>query len=178
MHGSPQAVLASLRDKYGPIIGRSQVKAILRRCTKCCRANPKPISVFMGNLPASRLAPTRAFLVCGVDYAGPFAIKDRRTRGAKLMKAYVCLFVCFSKKAIHLELVGDLSTEAFLAALRRFTSRRGKPTDIYSDNGTNFVGANRELAELFKFLKTNEELIINTVSVTNRSRCFASICSA
>lgn len=102
-----------------------------------------------------------------MDYAGPFAIKDRKTRGAKMLKSYVCLFICFATKAIHLKLVGDLTTEGFMSALRRFVARRGKPSGIYSDNGTNFVGASRELSELSSLLRDKETLIINTVLELN-----------
>ena len=68
------------------------------------------------------------------------------------MKAYVCVFVALSVKAVHLELVSDLTTEAFLACLRRFIARRGKPSLVWSDHGSNFVGAARELKDLVKFL--------------------------
>ena len=71
-----------------------------------------------------------------------------------IVKAYICLLVSLSVKAVHLEIVSDLTTETFLAALRRFVSQRGYPTLIWSDNGTNFVGANNRLKELFHFVKT------------------------
>ncbi|XP_051171022.1 uncharacterized protein LOC127287913 [Leptopilina boulardi] len=161
-HAGTQAVLASLREMYWPISGRGQVREVVRKCVKCYRAKPRSAVAYMGDLPESRLLQTRPFLRTGVDYAGPFAIKDRKTRGAKITKAYVCLFVCFSTKAIHLELVGDLTSDNFLSALRRFVSRRGKPSDDYSDNGTNFVGARRELAELTDFLLKNESTIIES----------------
>lgn len=104
----------------------------------------------MADLPETRLTPSRPFLISGCDYAGPFLIKDRKTRNFKLSKCYICLFICFVTKAIHLELVSDLTTEAFLAALRRFFSRRGLSKSIYSDNGTTFQGAKSELARFFK----------------------------
>jgi len=83
------------------------------------------------------------FYVTGVDYAGPFLIKDRKSRESKANKCYICLFICFAVKAIHLELISDMTTEAFIAA-RRFLSRRGKPAHIYSDNSSDFVDANRQ----------------------------------
>ncbi len=65
-----------------------------------------------------------------------------------MIKTYICLFVCLAVKAVHLELVSDLTTDAFVAALRRFVARRGCPTLIWSDHGSNFVGAKRELKAL------------------------------
>lgn len=107
----------------------------------------------MGNLPELRVKPGRAFLSCGVDYAGPLLVKESRGRSKRLIKSYIAIFVCFVTKAVHIELVNDLSTNEFMAVLRRFVGRRGLPKDIYSDNGTNFVGAKNELAELYAFVK-------------------------
>ena len=61
-----------------------------------------------------------------------------------------------SVKAVHLELVPDLTSEGFLKALKRFIARRGLPNRIYSDNGTNFVGAKNDLIELFQLLQSEE----------------------
>ncbi|GFX38787.1 integrase catalytic domain-containing protein [Trichonephila clavipes] len=109
----------------------------------------------MGDLPTHRVTPSRPFSVCGVDYAGPINIL--RYRGAKTTKGYIALFVCFVTKALHLELVSDLTPEAFIASLKRFCARRGAPKHIYCDNGTTFVGARRKLLEIFKFVsKLNE----------------------
>lgn len=66
-------------------------------------------------------------------------------------------------RAVHNEIVEDLTTEAFLACLKRFVSRRGKPSDIVSDNATNFSGAKRELDSLYKILNTNKDKIQNTL---------------
>ncbi|XP_072375598.1 uncharacterized protein [Diabrotica undecimpunctata] len=79
----------------------------------------------------------------------------------------MALFVCFAVKAVHIELVSDLSTDTFLLALKRFISRRGKPQQIYSDNGTNFVGANHELQALSKFLISNQNKILELCSSEN-----------
>ncbi|XP_071580104.1 uncharacterized protein [Temnothorax nylanderi] len=103
----------------------------------------------MGQLPAERITPSRPFEHTGVDYAGPFTIKTWRGRNAKTYKAYIALFVCFSTSAIHLELVADYTTEAFIAAYKRFTSRRGICSTLSSDCGTNLKGADAELRRLF-----------------------------
>ncbi|KYN15966.1 hypothetical protein ALC57_11794 [Trachymyrmex cornetzi] len=80
-------------------------------------------------------------------------------RGSRTSKCYICLFICLSTKAIHLEIVSDLSTDSFLAAIRRFIACRGKPQHLYSDNGTTFVGANNKLIELGKFLHDELDIL-------------------
>ncbi|GFX24831.1 integrase catalytic domain-containing protein [Trichonephila clavipes] len=103
--------------------------------------NSKHPPQLMGNLPKHRVTLERPFFSCGIDYAGPVLIKCNKGRGTKSTKGYIALFVCLATKAVHIEAVGDLTTESFIAALRRFSARRGAPCHIYSDNGTNFVGA-------------------------------------
>lgn len=102
----------------------------------------------MGDLLSSRVTPSRPFSNVGVDYYGPIFIREGKRRNARKSKAWISIFVCLATKAIHIELISDLTSEGFLSALKRFIGRRGKPSNIFSDNGTNFVGANRELEEL------------------------------
>ncbi|GFW19545.1 hypothetical protein TNCV_1604371 [Trichonephila clavipes] len=112
----------------------------------------------MGNLPKHRVTLERPFFSCGIDYAGPVLIKCNKGRGTKSTKGYIALFVCLATKAVHIEAVGDLTTDSFIAALRRFSARRGAPRHIYSDN---FVGARRKLDEIRKLwlsLPTNEAI--------------------
>ncbi|XP_011502820.1 PREDICTED: uncharacterized protein LOC105366180 [Ceratosolen solmsi marchali] len=103
----------------------------------------------MGQLPASRVTRSRPFTHTGVDYAGPITIKTWKGRGAKTYKAWICVFVCLATSAIHIEVVGDYSAKGFIAAYRRFTSRRGIPQVMHSDCGTTFIGADKELKKLF-----------------------------
>ena len=145
MHAGPQSLLSSLRLKYWPIGGRNLVRKIVRQCIVCFKANPPSTSQQMGELPKVRIQKTRPFLNSGVDYCGPFLVKVSPRRGSSPSKAYIALFVCLSTKALHLEVVENMSTSAFLNAFSRFVSRRGKPHRIFSDNGRNFVGAQREL---------------------------------
>ncbi|XP_055309638.1 uncharacterized protein LOC129573277, partial [Sitodiplosis mosellana] len=93
-----------------------------------------------------------------VDFTGAIFIKTSKLRNARVVKAYICIFVCMSTKALHVELVSDMSADAFIAALRRFIARRGEVKVIFSDNGTNFVAANRLLNEL----SNNENEEFNT----------------
>lgn len=90
----------------------------------------------MGQLPRTRTQLEFPFYNCSVDYAGRILIADRKGRGTRLIKSYICVFVCLAVKAVHLELVTDLTKDAYLAALKRFVARRGKPYSILSDNGT------------------------------------------
>ncbi|XP_043062730.1 uncharacterized protein LOC122319470 [Drosophila yakuba] len=100
----------------------------------------------------------RPFLVCGVDFCGPFYV-SLKIRGRPPIKTYVAVFVCFSSKAVHLELVVDLSTDSFLSVFKRFVGRRGLPEKVYSDNATNFVGACNVLKELSEaFHRSRDEL--------------------
>jgi len=103
----------------------------------------------MGYLPQERVTPSRPFLNTGVDYAGPVQLRTTRGRGHRAYKAFISVFVCLSTRAVHLEAVSDYTAEAFLAALRRFTSRRGLCRTLWSDCGTNFVGADAKLRQFF-----------------------------
>ncbi|XP_076661018.1 uncharacterized protein LOC143364711 [Halictus rubicundus] len=157
-HSGLNATLYHVRQYYWPIDGKNTTRRILRGCVKCFRVNPPATSYVMGILPANRITETRPFTNIGVDYCGPFFIKERKFRNRMKIKIYVAVFICFSSKAIHLEVVSDMTTEAFIAALKRMIARRGVCKNIYSDNGTNFIGANNELTELSRVLNENEKI--------------------
>ena len=152
LHAGCQAVINSLRKRYWPLTGKNIVKKILRECVICFKVRPSESTYIMGDLPSIRVTPMRAFYNCGVDFAGPFYIKEK-ARSRVPIKAYMCIFVCLVTKAVHIELSVDLSTEAFVKCLKRFFSRRGMCKNLYCDNGTNFVGAKNELVEVNRMLK-------------------------
>ncbi|XP_062537997.1 uncharacterized protein LOC134206311 [Armigeres subalbatus] len=154
LHAGPQLMLSVLRLRFWPFGGRSVIRNIVHRCQKCFRCKPTSVQQFMGDLPAARVTVSRPFSDAGVDYFGPVYLRPIPRRAT--VKAYVAVFVCLCTKAVHLELVSDLSTDRFLQALRRFVARRGLCTNIYSDNGTNFVGARNQLKDLLKLLKSND----------------------
>ena len=158
-HAGSLATLASIRTRFWPLSGRDQVRQVTRKCFTCARMKPLEVNPIMGNLPGARLMPGKIFRNTGVDYAGPILIKDGKTKNRRLVKAYIALFICFTTKAIHLELVSDLTSATFLGALKRFIARRGMPENIYSDNGSNFVGANRELSTLFESSEFGDKII-------------------
>ncbi|XP_055928117.1 uncharacterized protein LOC129959324 [Argiope bruennichi] len=121
----------------------------------------------MGDLPSSRITKSRPFERVGVDFAGSLVTKCQPLRKATQFKSYLCLFICTATRAVHLELVSSMSTEAFLAALRRFIARRGHPTDILSDNGSNFIGSDNYLKQLFKLVQ--DQSVQNFLTVRNIS---------
>ena len=110
----------------------------------------------MGQLPIERVTPDLVFEDVGVDYARPVVIKHGYLRKPTLVKAYICIFVSLTVNAAHIELVSDLSTDAFLSTLIRFIAHQGKPKIIWSNHGTNFVGANNELKMFAEFLESQK----------------------
>ncbi|XP_071578899.1 uncharacterized protein [Temnothorax nylanderi] len=150
LHGGVQLTLGLLRLRFWIPRGRSVVKKMLHRCVTCTRWRATAPQPPMGNLPSGRVTLARPFLRTGLDYAGPIFIRTSKGRGYRAHKAFIAVFVCLCTKAVHLDVVSDYTTEAFLAAFRRFISRRGLCEELYSDCGTNFLGADRVLRELFR----------------------------
>jgi len=111
----------------------------------------------MGSLPADRVRSNTGFHTAGIDFCGPFFYKAE-ARNKPPHKCFISIFVCFSTKAAHLEIVHDLSAAAFIAALTRFISIRGKPRTLWSENATNFMGATNELAELKELFKSEPSM--------------------
>ena len=112
----------------------------------------------MSDIPEDRLCINeKPFTNTGVDYLSPYHIKlSKKTRSNQATaKRYVALFTCLTTRAVRLEIAGDLSADAFILALRRFISRRSKVNIIRSDNGTNFVGASKELKQVIKNIDQN-----------------------
>ncbi|XP_008180528.1 uncharacterized protein LOC103308616 [Acyrthosiphon pisum] len=149
LHGGSRLVLSMIHQKFWIISGRAAVRNFTYSCIPCTKfrsINPRP---FMGDLPAARVVANRLFFNVGMDYGGPFMVRESRRRGARTNKIYLAVFVCMSVKAVHLETVSDISTDAFLAALDRFVARRGIPYSMYTNCGTNYVGVAKQLKKLF-----------------------------
>ncbi|XP_023247073.1 uncharacterized protein LOC111643447 [Copidosoma floridanum] len=156
LHAGIQNTLYQLRLKYWILDGKNQVRKIIRSCVTCIRHRPIPVQCKMGDLPKARVTQAEIFDRVGVDFLGPISIKEKKERNRVVLKAYGCIFVCMVTKAVHIEIATDLSTDTFLASFRRFISRRGRPSHVYSDNGTNFVGANNKLCELYESYRTEQ----------------------
>ncbi|CAK9806969.1 hypothetical protein ANTQUA_LOCUS5085 [Anthophora quadrimaculata] len=158
LHTGILGTLNAIRQRYWPIDGKNLTRHIIRKCIRCFKINPcSTVDYPMGNLPKDRVVATRPFQITGIDYCGPFSIKEKKYRNTKRIKVYVAVFICFVTKAVHLELVSELSTEAFIATLKRFFSRRGYANTLYSDNATNFVGAKNKLQEVQAFLESEQQ---------------------
>ena len=115
----------------------------------CRKQNARPGEQIMAPLPSARVAPSDPpFTHVGVDYFGPLFVKQGRSQ----VKRYGCLFTCLTMRAVHIEVAHTLEADSFICAYQRFVSRRGKPKEMYSDNGTNFTGAERELREALERL--------------------------
>ena len=152
-HAGPEQVIAHVRRNYWPVKCRVTAKKMIRDCFYCRKRTAKPSPPFMADLPSQRLSGyARAFLYVGVDYFGPMQVKRARSR----VKRWGCIFTCLVTRAIHLELVESLETDDFIMTLRCFIARRGKPNEIFSDNGTNFRGANRELQQCLDSINQEE----------------------
>ncbi|CAK1583870.1 unnamed protein product [Parnassius mnemosyne] len=163
-HAGCNALSAILQREFWILAGRRIIRSVIFKCISCYKLKATISQPVMGDLPPDRVRAMRPFAGVGTDFAGPFLVKSSNLRNARSHKAYLCVFVCLSTKAVHLELVSALSTEAFLATLGRFVSRRGLPDLIRSDCGTNYKGTNRYLKEVVEFLSSHRTYLGNAMS--------------
>ena len=152
-HAGSNYVLSQMRRKYHALKDYSAVKSVLNSCVQCKKHHGQPMQQVMGDLPKERVDATRPpFTFVGVDYFGPMNVKYRRGT----VKRYGCIFTCLTTRAVHFEVAHSLDSDSFLMALHRFIARRGKPQKLFSDNGTNFVAAERELAEEIQTINSSK----------------------
>lgn len=138
--------LMEIREKYWVIKGRQTVKNVLKRCVLCKRFNSLPGVQVTAPLPAARMEQLPPFSIVGIDFGGPLYTKSSDN------KNYIVLFTCGVTRAVNLEMVGNLTTETFLLALRRFIVRRGLCSEIWSDNARTFKKAELELKHLWTII--------------------------
>ena len=156
--------LASIREEFWIINGRSVVRRILDKCLLCRGLKVKPKPQFMSDLPGERLGIYEpGFSYTGVGYFGTIILKQsKKTKtNSGQSKYYGVVFISLTTRVVHLEVAGNLSMDSFILALRRFIARRGQPKTISSDSGTNFVGANKELKTILSEL--NQSKISSTL---------------
>ncbi|XP_067943166.1 uncharacterized protein [Watersipora subatra] len=141
-HLGCRSTLAAIRDAGIWIVnGPGQVKSLLTNCVSCARLRKQPETQLMGELPKERLEPTPQFTNIAIDVFGPYYVKERRTE----LKRWGLLITCLYSRAIHVEILEDMSSDSIIPALRCFMPLRGPVQVIHCDNGTNFVGANNEM---------------------------------
>lgn len=159
-HVGPHQVLAETRQHFWIVNGISSIRRVLRRCHECKRQNALVGEQITAPLPAVRVSSDShqlifPFAAVGIDYFGPLYVHTgpltRSTRkNPKLHKRYGCIFTCLRYRAVHIEIASDLSTDSFINAVTRFVARRGPPRVIYSDNGSNFRGAETDILEALR----------------------------
>ena len=153
-HVGTEWTLALIRKKFWITKARIVIKRVLKDCVTCRKLFRKPMVQRMAELPKERLEAFQSpFTNVGLDCFGPFFVK----MGRATVKRYGCIFTCLNIRAIHLEKLNTLETDSFINGFRRFISRKGTPSKLWSDNGTNFVGAETELSRDVKdfLLKKN-----------------------
>ncbi|KAI5714537.1 uncharacterized protein LOC103515252 [Diaphorina citri] len=153
LHGGIRLIQNLLHRQYWIVGSRNLIKRRVFMCLKCYKSTASTRPQYMGDLPISRFEQGRCFINTALDFAGPYLLKSGPRRNSPITKAYIAVFVCMSVKAVHLELSNSLTTESCLAAIDRFIARRGKPSQIHSDQGTNFKGSAHHMREVNVFLK-------------------------
>uniref|UniRef100_A0A1L8DIY5 Uncharacterized protein n=1 Tax=Nyssomyia neivai TaxID=330878 RepID=A0A1L8DIY5_9DIPT len=164
IHAGPTHTIADIKQQYWPLSGFKMASDIYAKCYDCIKARPKPLQQIMGQLPQARVVYEYPFHSTGVDFAGPLQMLPMATRGVKsrrmgTQKVYIAVFVCMATKAVHLEAVTSLTTDAFIAALRRFSEQKWTPKHMYSDKGSNFIGAANEMAVLLTCENAQRNLV-------------------
>lgn len=149
-HLNHQTTLNELNQKYFiPSLRRALKSVIHNICQRCKNDRATPKVPEMADLSPARLATfNRPFTFVGIDYFGPFKVKVNRT----VRKSWGVLITCLTTRAIHIEVAEALTTSECIMAIRRFSARRGTPTEYYSDNGSNFHGSEKELKSEFEKL--------------------------
>ena len=143
-HAGANHTLSLVRRRFFPLKGYGLVRQVIGRCVQCKKRQGQTLDQKMADLPRARVEVDQPpFTNTGIDYFGPISVKYRRGT----VKRWGCLFTCMVTRAVHIEVAHDMSADSFLMAFHRFVARRGKPSVVYSDNGTNFTAAEKELQE-------------------------------
>ncbi|GFW35768.1 integrase catalytic domain-containing protein [Trichonephila clavipes] len=159
-HVGPQGLLNAVRLRFWALGGRNLARKTVHTCVVCFKCKPIPSSQIMGNLPYESVNMASPFCITGLDLGGPYFVTYKHQRKGVLNKIYVCVCICFVTRAIHLEILSDLTSDAIIATLKRFMSRRGKCSKIFTDNATNFVGANSQLKVFYKTLNFPDQNLV------------------
>ncbi|XP_065890652.1 uncharacterized protein [Dysidea avara] len=154
-HAGTNATLTAIRQKFWIPTARQRIKSQLRRCVICRKHSGKPYQIpDPPPLPQIRTCASVPFTITGIDFTGALYVRSNHTEE----KVYICLFTCATSRAIHLEIVTDLTVETFLLAFRRFASRRSLPQILVSDNASTYLAAADELQQLLQSERLTETL--------------------
>ena len=148
-HGGVKATLTELRSRYWIVKGRNLVRKTLHKCVTCRRFQSKPYCPPPAPpLPSFRVRESRPFSFTGVDFAGPLYVWDKVASLSR--KTWICLYTCCATRAVHLDLVPDMTAPSFIRSFKRFTSRRGFPVRIVSDNAKTFKSAAKMITTILE----------------------------
>jgi hypothetical protein len=155
LHSGVSQTLTRIRQRFWITKGRSTVKATINQCSVCRRHEGGPYRMpTMSPLPSSRVTESRAFSRVGIDYLGPLQVKTNEDP----IKVWICLFSCMVTRAIHLEVVLNMTTEEFLLAFKRFVSQRGTPVEVITDNGSQFRLASKAIQDVWKNIIQHDDV--------------------
>ena len=156
MHGGVKETLAELRSNFWVVRGRYFIRKLLFKCVVCRKFEGKPYKAPPPPpLPSCRVKEAPPFTYIGLDYVGPLYVKSTN---AEDRKVWICLFTCCVTRAVHFEVVPNLTSEAFLRCLRRFAARRSTPSLVISDNATTFKSTSKELEKIMSDPSVMEHL--------------------
>lgn len=150
LHSGLSSTMSFLRRRFHLMGGRNELREFFRHCKKCL--SPVPLQQQMAPLPKERIDSPDSFRYVGCDFFGPLF----STNYDQQEKNYVALFTCFHSRAVHLELVHDLTTSNFLQAFSVMCITRGLPEMIFTDCAKTFKGANAELKRLYRKVDWNK----------------------
>lgn len=163
LHIGCAALQTTIQRRFWIILLRNLCRKVKRSYLTCRRfSKPSPMP-FMGNIPSSRFSESNTFPITAVDFAGPFLARETPRRKSSVVKVYLCLFICLSTKAVHLELARGLSTEAFIDVLDKFVARRGRTRRFLSDCGT--ANYYQELCAWLTSQKTQEDITCHSANL-------------
>ncbi|CAI5678593.1 unnamed protein product [Oreochromis niloticus] len=165
-HEGVVGTLLRMRTKAWVIRERRIAQKVVDGCVVCRKAKAQSCRQIMGDLPPERTQPALPFEFTTVDLFGPYQVKDD-VKKRVMIKFWGVVFCCMASRAIHTELVNSLSTEGFLMAYQRFKAIRGHPRKIWSDPGTNFIGAKSVLKELYGFLESQNKFVLEETAAKN-----------
>lgn len=165
-HEGVAGTLLRMRQKAWIVQGRRLAQKVVNQCILCRKVRARVCQQVMGDLPQERSRPAAPFQFTSVDLFGPYLVRDDVKRRVSL-KVWGVIFCCMASRALYVDLASSMSTESFLLTYQRFTAIRGHPLKVWSDPGTNFIGARSLLVDLYAFLQSQDTASLEEYAVKN-----------